>query len=100
MSDYSNALVRAKAFDAKVNADATKISAEYASIVALSIRQGFGAIETTVSRTRSGFNTSDVLVFMKGSYCTRLRVSLVLTIFVEISSDGVSFRFRVSPKNE
>ncbi|EIW62026.1 DUF1793-domain-containing protein [Trametes versicolor FP-101664 SS1] len=71
LGDYSNALVRAKAFDAKVNADATKISADYASIVALSIRQGFGAIETTVSRTGSGFNTSDVLVFMK-----------------EISSDG------------
>lgn len=67
MGDYSNALVRAKAFDAKVNADATKISADYASIVALSIRQGFGAIKTTVSRTSGGFNTSDVLVFMKGS---------------------------------
>ncbi|KAH9853554.1 DUF1793-domain-containing protein [Lenzites betulinus] len=72
LNDYANALVRAKAFDAQVNADATEISSDYASIAALSIRQGFGAIEITVSRTASGgFNTSDVLVFMK-----------------EISSDG------------
>ncbi|KAI0832343.1 DUF1793-domain-containing protein [Trametes gibbosa] len=72
LNDYSNALARAKAFDAQVNADATKISSDYASIVALSIRQGFGATEITVGKTGiDGFNTSDVLVFMK-----------------EISSDG------------
>ncbi|KAI0677168.1 DUF1793-domain-containing protein [Trametes maxima] len=71
LNDYANALARAKAFDAKVNADANKISADYASIVDLSIRQGFGAIETTVGRNGDGFNTSDVLTFMK-----------------EISSDG------------
>ncbi|KAI0638108.1 DUF1793-domain-containing protein [Trametes polyzona] len=72
LNDYNNALARARAFDAKVNADATKISADYAAIVALSIRQGFGATEITVSRTSNGgFNTNDVLVFMK-----------------EISSDG------------
>ncbi|CDO71295.1 hypothetical protein BN946_scf184908.g52 [Trametes cinnabarina] len=72
LNDYANALARANAFDSKVNADATKVLADYASIVALSIRQGFGATEITVSRTNSGgFNTSDVLTFMK-----------------EISSDG------------
>ncbi|KAI0327103.1 DUF1793-domain-containing protein [Cubamyces sp. BRFM 1775] len=72
LHDYANALVRANAFDAKVNSDATRISSDYASVVALSVRQGFGATEITVSRTSSGgFNTSDVLMFMK-----------------EISSDG------------
>ncbi|KAI0661062.1 DUF1793-domain-containing protein [Cubamyces menziesii] len=72
LNDYANALARANAFDAKVNADATRISSDYASIVALSVRQGFGATEITVSRTSSGgFNTSDILMFMK-----------------EISSDG------------
>ncbi|TCD60187.1 hypothetical protein EIP91_010601 [Steccherinum ochraceum] len=72
LDDFSGALTRAKAFDAKVNKDATAISSDYASIVALSIRQVFGATELTVSRDSSGkLNASDVLMFMK-----------------EISSDG------------
>ncbi|KAI0771550.1 DUF1793-domain-containing protein [Trametes elegans] len=72
LNDYSKAVARANAFDAKVDSDATKISADYASVVALSIRQGFAATEITVSRNGDGgFNTSDVLMFMK-----------------EISSDG------------
>ena len=70
--DYSDALVRAKAFDAKVKADASKTSSDYADIVALSIRQAFGSIEITVSKdSNGGFNTSDIMTFMK-----------------EISSDG------------
>ncbi|PPR07202.1 hypothetical protein CVT26_012635 [Gymnopilus dilepis] len=72
LGDYQNALNRAQAFDNKVASDATKISADYASIVALSIRQALGATEITISKNGGGtFNTSDVLVFMK-----------------EISSDG------------
>lgn len=72
LGDFSAALSRAKTFDAQVQKDASAISADYASIVALSIRQGFGATEITVSKDSSGkFNTSDVMMFMK-----------------EISSDG------------
>ena len=71
---YNDALTRAKAFDAKVQNDASAISTDYASIVALSIRQAFAATEITVSKDSSGtFNTTDILLFMK-----------------EISSDGVS----------
>ncbi|KAJ8475297.1 hypothetical protein ONZ51_g6647 [Trametes cubensis] len=66
LSDYDNALARARAFDAQVNQDAAKVSTDYAAVVALSIRQVFGAIELTVSKTSSGdFNTSDIMVFMK-----------------------------------
>ena len=51
-----------------MNADASAISADYASIVALSVRQVFGAVELTVSKgSRGNFNTSDVLMFMKGT---------------------------------
>ena len=51
-----------------MNADASAISADYASIVALSVRQVFGAVELTVSKDSKGnFNTSDVLMFMKGT---------------------------------
>ncbi|THG97612.1 hypothetical protein EW026_g4419 [Hermanssonia centrifuga] len=72
LGDYSNALSRAQTFDSKVQTDASAISADYASIVALSVRQAFGATEITVSKTTSGsFDTSDVMMFMK-----------------EISSDG------------
>lgn len=73
LGDYSAALSRANTFDEKVNTDASKISSDYASIVALSIRQAFAATEITISKTSSGeWNTSDVKMFMK-----------------EISSDGV-----------
>jgi hypothetical protein len=72
LGDFANALSRANTFDAKVASDANKISADYASIVALSIRQALGATEITISKNSNGsFNTSDVIVFMK-----------------EISSDG------------
>jgi hypothetical protein len=68
LGDYSNALIRAQAFDNQVASDANKISADYASIVALSIRQAIGAIEITLSKNSNGsFNTSDVIVFMKGN---------------------------------
>ncbi|KAI0353583.1 DUF1793-domain-containing protein [Trametes cingulata] len=66
LNDYENALARAKALDAQVNKDASKVSGDYASIVALSIRQAFGASEITLCKTSSGdFNTSDIMVFMK-----------------------------------
>ncbi|KAF7301796.1 DUF1793-domain-containing protein [Mycena indigotica] len=72
LGDYSAALGRANTFDAKVQSDASKISADYAGVVAISIRQSLSANEITLSKTSSGaFNTSDVIVFMK-----------------EISSDG------------
>ncbi|KAF8639975.1 hypothetical protein AX17_001222 [Amanita inopinata Kibby_2008] len=70
--DYGNALGRAQAFDAKINADASAISADYADIVALSVRQALAATEITISKNSDGsWNTSDIIVFMK-----------------EISSDG------------
>ncbi|KAF4619311.1 hypothetical protein D9613_005332 [Agrocybe pediades] len=72
LGDFKNALSRAQTFDNKVQSDANKISADYASIVALSIRQALGATEITISKNADGsFNTNDVIVFMK-----------------EISSDG------------
>ena len=72
IDNYANALARANAFDAKVKTDASKISSDYADIVALSVRQAFGSIEITVSKDSGGnFNTSDIMTFMK-----------------EVSSDG------------
>ncbi|KIP02118.1 hypothetical protein PHLGIDRAFT_112413 [Phlebiopsis gigantea 11061_1 CR5-6] len=66
LGDFGNALGRANAFDAKVQSDASAISADYASIVALSIRQAFGATEITASRNSDGsINASDILMFMK-----------------------------------
>ncbi|KZT12529.1 DUF1793-domain-containing protein [Laetiporus sulphureus 93-53] len=72
ITDYSNALTRANALDAQIQADAESISSTYAGLVALSVRQAFGAIEFTVSKDSSGaYNTSDLMTFLK-----------------EISSDG------------
>ncbi|KAG8872279.1 hypothetical protein FRB98_009705 [Tulasnella sp. 332] len=64
--DYPNALIRAIAFDKQVQNDSEAISSDYADIVALSIRQAFGATELTISKDGSGgWNTSDVMMFMK-----------------------------------
>ncbi|KAJ6628763.1 hypothetical protein B0H10DRAFT_2209222 [Mycena sp. CBHHK59/15] len=67
LGDFSCALARAQAFDAKVQSDATKISEDYAAVVALSIRQAFGATELTISKTSTeissdgNVNTVDVI---------------------------------------
>ncbi|KAJ7684052.1 hypothetical protein B0H17DRAFT_941147 [Mycena rosella] len=72
LQEYGDTLSRNSKFDAQVQSDASAISADYAAIVALSIRQTLGATEITISKNDDGsWNTSDVLVFMK-----------------EISSDG------------
>ncbi|KAJ7781111.1 DUF1793-domain-containing protein [Mycena metata] len=72
MGEYVDALARNSKFDAQVQSDAMAISADYAAIVALSIRQTLGATDITISKNDDGsWNATDVLVFMK-----------------EISSDG------------
>jgi hypothetical protein len=50
MHDFSGALSRANALDHQIEADASKISSNYAAIVALSIRQALGATELTISK--------------------------------------------------
>lgn len=68
LSDFSGALQRAQQFDLKVQADASAISDDYASIAALSVRQAFGATELTISRNGDGsFDATDILMFMKGN---------------------------------
>lgn len=72
IGDYSTALGHAQAFDQKVQNDALAISSNYAGVVALSVRQAFGALELTLSKNSDGrWNTDDILMFLK-----------------EISSDG------------
>lgn len=86
LSDYDNALARAQAFDSKISSDASRISSDYASVVALSVRQGFGAIEFTVSKTSDGqFNASDIMVFMKGIDTDVLVQLFIIELFVQRS---------------
>ncbi|CAG8732488.1 2876_t:CDS:2, partial [Acaulospora colombiana] len=69
-SDFTDALGRANTFDAKVKSDALSVSEHYAGIAALSVRQAFAATEITISRGAGGsWNTSDILIFMKGVCC-------------------------------
>jgi hypothetical protein len=77
---------RAQALDAQVASDAGKISQDYADLVSLSVRQAstshirlvialiekatVGGIEVTISKDSSGnYNTTDTLVFLKGTVC-------------------------------
>ena len=91
-----NALNTANAFDQQIKNDASKISADYADIVALSVRQSLASMEITVSQNADGsLNSSDVLVFMKGMSRAGLSyfsLSHVSDIALEISSDGVRLR--------
>ena len=65
LKDYNDALDRAIAYDNSIAEDAGNISSDYASLVALSIRQTFGAIEITVPQQSR--DTEDTLTFMKRS---------------------------------
>ncbi|KIK64768.1 hypothetical protein GYMLUDRAFT_240730 [Collybiopsis luxurians FD-317 M1] len=71
LSDYPAALSRANTLDSRLHTASQSISSAYADIVALSMRQTFGATELTISGSSGAWNTSDVLMFIK-----------------EISSDG------------
>jgi len=92
LSDYFDALDRANTFDAKVQKDSEKISAEYAAIVSLSIRQAFAAIEITISKDSSGaFDTTDIVAFMKGTVIKR-RVDLLTLIMDYLLTSTPTFR--------
>ncbi|KAF7776020.1 hypothetical protein Agabi119p4_4413 [Agaricus bisporus var. burnettii] len=66
LNDFPEALDRSNALDAKVNSDASRISSDYAAIVALSVRQAIAATEITISRNSNGsFNVNDIIIFMK-----------------------------------
>ena len=57
---------RAVALDAKIVADAEKISPKYVDLVSLATRQILGSLDITVlSDAQGGVNTSDVKIFMK-----------------------------------
>ncbi len=86
LEDYNNAVIRANQFDSMVSNDANRISSDYASLVALSVRQTFGAIEITVPQRSDGsFDTSNVLTFMKRASLPHL----VYHILANISSAGL-----------
>ncbi|TFK75791.1 DUF1793-domain-containing protein [Pluteus cervinus] len=69
---YPRSAIVANKFDAKIKADSLKISADYAAITTLSVRQAFGATEISIRKDSHGnYDPSSTLVFMK-----------------EISSDG------------
>lgn len=74
LSDYPNALVRANVLDKKVNSDAdiavgssSSTPSDYAALCSLSIRQFMASLEITVSaKAGGGWNTEDILIFMRG----------------------------------
>ena len=60
-------MTRADALDAQIESDANLINSEYAGLVAISLRQALGASEITISKdSTGGWNTSDILMFLKG----------------------------------
>ena len=64
--DLATAASASAAFDAQLQADATKsINAQYAALCALAARQVWGGMEITIGRTASGaYDTDDVMLFV------------------------------------
>ncbi|KAG8747805.1 hypothetical protein FRC10_011250 [Ceratobasidium sp. 414] len=65
VNDYQNARAGATQFDNQVQTDGTKISPDYASVLALSTRQAFASMEITLSGIGSAANLQDVKIFTK-----------------------------------
>ncbi|KAF7314830.1 hypothetical protein MKEN_00957400 [Mycena kentingensis (nom. inval.)] len=66
VADFPAAKQRALALDERILADANAISADYADLVSLGLRQALAGLEITVPQLSDGsYNTSDVLVFLK-----------------------------------
>ncbi|CAE6448516.1 unnamed protein product [Rhizoctonia solani] len=65
VTDYNNARAASTEFDTKVQTDAAKYPADYASVVAFTTRQAFASMEITLSGTGSGANLQDIKVFTK-----------------------------------
>ncbi len=68
IQDYQGTLARSVTFDATIIAAASSLSAHYADLVSLAARQAMGGTELTIlqsSSVPSGWNTSDVKMFMK-----------------------------------
>ncbi|KAF7304072.1 hypothetical protein MIND_00638700 [Mycena indigotica] len=81
--DFPSAKSRAIALDQKILSDAGAVSTEYGDIISLGLRQALAGIEITVSNNLNGmggFNTSDVLAFMKDVGNTQ-RVNPTETIY-------------------
>ncbi|KAJ3517821.1 hypothetical protein NLJ89_g243 [Agrocybe chaxingu] len=82
--DFPSALSRAIELDNKVLADAAQVSSKYATVTALCLRQTFGAMDITVSKTTSGdWNESDVKIFMKDLGNSR-RINPVEVLFAAL----------------
>ncbi|KAH7101372.1 DUF1793-domain-containing protein [Auriculariales sp. MPI-PUGE-AT-0066] len=66
LSDWQNAVGVAHTLDSRVQTEAGAISKDYQTLVLLSLRQAFAAMEPTVGYNSDGsINKDDVLVFMK-----------------------------------
>ncbi|EPQ55454.1 hypothetical protein GLOTRDRAFT_129728 [Gloeophyllum trabeum ATCC 11539] len=66
LTDHPNALTAAQKFDSRLQADATKVSSNYADMAALSVRQALATAELTISKGSDGaWNTSDTMMFLK-----------------------------------
>ncbi|KAF8609026.1 hypothetical protein BDV93DRAFT_466201 [Ceratobasidium sp. AG-I] len=65
ISDYQNARAAATLFDNKVQTDGTKVSPDYASVLALGTRQAFASMEITLPGVGSEVDLQDVKIFTK-----------------------------------
>ncbi|KAF8168510.1 hypothetical protein B0H34DRAFT_646042 [Crassisporium funariophilum] len=66
VADFPAALGRAIELDNKLMFEASNVSSQYADLVAMSLRQTFGAMDITVAELPGGgLNSTDVKVYMK-----------------------------------
>lgn len=66
MNDYKNATRTAALVDAQIEAHASKVSPEYAALVAFTMRQAFAPMELTAGKNADGsVDADDILLFVR-----------------------------------
>lgn len=82
LNDYPNTLARAVAFDNNLTSDALAAApqdTDYASILALSVRQLFGNIELTCGFDGTNHISTDIMAFLRGM-CQSFLMGLTIAI--------------------
>ncbi|KAF9790927.1 hypothetical protein BJ322DRAFT_417052 [Thelephora terrestris] len=71
LDDFPNTLARATSFDDELTSDALNIipqDNDYSGILALSVRQVFGNIELTAGWNGTGYDPTDIMVFLDDGF--------------------------------
>jgi hypothetical protein len=66
VTDFPNAMARSAQLDSRILADANTVSADYADLVSMAVRQTMGGMDITVGvKSDSSLDPTDIKAFVK-----------------------------------